>query len=160
MGALPLRSCHWLRRLREAPPPPRDWLHTSLPLLFAVCGNTPARVGSQRERLRLVASHLSESGVKLTRFWHLVPHLLTTLIWFPLKTWLLDLIFNSIFSAFFLSGNTIRVSPGFYISSSLCCKELLDSDSLSLRVYLMYPVHSRPVTGYILLATYKLDGTL
>lgn len=38
--------------------------------------------------------------VKLTRFWHLVPHLLTTLIWFPLKTWLLDMIFNSIFPAF------------------------------------------------------------
>lgn len=47
-----------------AKPLPRDVIgrtsrvRASLPLSFSVYGNTPARVGSQRERLRLVASHL------------------------------------------------------------------------------------------------------
>lgn len=109
----------------------------SLSCLRLRSGEIPLRelgVGASWESARAPSARRFASireRVELTRFWHLVPHLLTTLIWFPLKTWLLYMIFNSIFSAFAcLETPYVYVARGVLYHPACACG-LLESYSLS-----------------------------
>ncbi len=72
------------------------------------------------------------------------------------------MIFYSIFSAFACLETPyvyVTLARGVLYHPAWAARNYW-SQILSLSVALMHPVNSRPVTGYILLATYKLDGTL
>lgn len=130
-------------------PSPAMWLvsHFS-PSLVSVCGVAKYPCASWESARAPSARRFASirERVELTRFWHLVPHLLTTLIWFPLKTWLLYMIFNSIFSAFAcLETPYVYVARGVLYhpacgllesySLSQCCSHAPRSFSGSYRLY-------------------------